>query len=278
MTLKQALQQARDILQSHNIENPSLTAEVLLRHILQFNRVQLYQSIDCELHPTQANALECLLSRHLDGEPVAYLTGHKEFYGYDFLVDKRALIPRPETELLVEKTLELAKNKYTITIADIGTGCGAIAISLALNLSRAKIYATDISPLALELATLNCLQYRVLDKICLLQGNLLEPIPEPVDIIVANLPYVKESDIANSRSLGFEPLLALDGGLDGLEKIRHFCAQVINKAKSGSSILLEIGEGQSREVISLLRNCFPTGSTIVFKDFREVDRVVTVNI
>lgn len=278
MTLKQALQQARDILQSHNIEKPSLTAEVLLRHILKFNRVQFYQSMDYEINPTQANSLHSLLSRHLDGEPVAYLTGHKEFYGYDFLVDNRALIPRPETELLVEKTLELVKHHGTVTIADIGTGCGAIAISLALNLSQVKIYATDISAIALELATLNFRQYRVLDKICLLQGNLLEPISEPVDIIVANLPYVKEGDIAKSRSLGFEPRLALDGGLDGLEKIRHFCAQTVDKVKSGSSILLEIGEGQSGEVISLLKNCFPIGSINVFKDFREVERVVSVHI
>jgi release factor glutamine methyltransferase len=278
VTLKQALQHARDILQSHNIENAPLTAEVLLRHTLKFNRVQLYQAIDIELNPAQENSLCGLIKRHLDGEPVAYITGHKEFYGLDFCVDNRALIPRPETELLVEKALELAKDRGITTIADIGTGCGTIAISLALNLPKAKIYATDISAMALELAVLNCQRHRVLDKICFLQGNMLEPLPEPVDLITANLPYVKEMDLTASRSLSYEPRLALNGGADGLDKIRYFCTQVTSKLNSGGSILLEMGQGQSEEVISLLRHCFPSAHIEVFKDLRGVERVAWVNV
>jgi release factor glutamine methyltransferase len=278
VTLKQALQHARDILQSHNIENSSLTAEVLLRHTLKLNRVQLYQAMDTELSSAQENSLRGLIKRHLDGEPMAYITGHKEFYGLDFCVDPRALIPRPETELLVEKAFELAKDRGVATIADIGTGCGTIAISLALNLPLTKTYATDISALSLELALYNCQQHKVLDKICLLEGDMLEPLPEPVDIIIANLPYVKEDYLTNSPSLSFEPRLALDGGKDGLSQIRRFCTQVNGKVKPGGSILLEIGEGQSEEVVSLLLNCFPKAQIEVFKDFGGADRVVWVNV
>lgn len=277
MTLKQALQRARDTLQSHRIENATLTAEVMLRYILKINRVQLYQVLDAELEPEQENELWSLVERHLTGEPVAYITGHKEFFGIDFYVDRRALIPRPETELLVEKTLELAEDKGVITIADIGTGCGTVAIALAVHLPKAKIYATDISALALELAVRNCQQHQVLDKICFLQGNLLEPLLEPVDIIVANLPYVKENEIVLSRSLSFEPRLALDGGKDGLAQIRQFCTQITGKIKPGGSILLEIGEGQSSEVSSLLVNCLPAARVRVFKDFAGVERVVRMS-
>jgi release factor glutamine methyltransferase len=243
VTLKQTLQRARDTLQSHQIENAELTADVLLRHILKINRVQLYQTLDNELDFHTEQAFWSLIERHLNGEPVVYITGHKEFYGIDFMVDNRVLIPRPETELLVEKTLEIARDKRVNSVADIGTGCGTIAISLALKLPETKIYAIDISALALEVAVQNCRQHRVLDKICLLQGNLLEPLPGPVDMIVANLPYVKKDDIAKSYSLCFEPPLALDGGEDGLSQIRQFCFQVKNKIKPGGSLLLEIGQG-----------------------------------
>jgi release factor glutamine methyltransferase len=276
VTLKHTLQRARDTLQSHQIENAELTAEVLLRHILKISRVQLYQTLIDELNPDVEQEFLGLIERHLNGEPVAYITGLQEFFGIDFLVDSRVLIPRPETELLVEKALELADAKRINSIADIGTGCGTIAISLALKLPEVKIYAMDISALALEVAVQNCRQHRVLDKICLLQGNLLEPLPEPVDMIVANLPYVKKDDIAKSYSLGFEPPLALDGGEDGLSQIQQFCSQVKSKIKPGGSVLIEIGQEQSDEVVMLLRHCFPAAKIETFRDFAGIERVVSV--
>ncbi|MBN1367646.1 MAG: peptide chain release factor N(5)-glutamine methyltransferase [Dehalococcoidales bacterium] len=278
MTLKQALQHARDTLQSHNIENPELTAEVLLRHILNITRVQLYQTLDDELKTDVVNNLRDIIQRHLNGEPVAYITGHKEFFGIDFIVDSRVLIPRPETELLVEKALQLADSNKVNLIADIGTGCGTIAVSLALKLTGVKIYATDISAPALEVAVQNGRKYRVADKICWLQGDLLEPLPEPVDIIVANLPYVKKEDIIKFRSLGFEPSLSLNGGEDGLSAIRQFCTQVKGKVKPGGSILMEIGQDQSETVKTLLLNCYPKAGVGIFRDFAGIERVVLVTI
>ena len=188
MTLKQALSQARAILTASNIEDTSLESELLLRHTLQINRVQLYLDLSRELSPKQEATFWHLVERRQNGEPTAYITGHREFYGHDFYVDSRVLIPRPESELLVEKALQLAQSHPIFTMADIGTGCGAIAISLALNLPQTKIYATDISASALEVALLNCRKHGVVDRICLLQGDMLEPISEPVDLIIANLP------------------------------------------------------------------------------------------
>ncbi len=278
MTLKQALQSARDILQSHNIENAPLTAEVLLRHTLNFNRVQLYQAMENKLNPTQEKTFQSLIERHICGEPVAYITGHKEFYGLDFYVDSRALIPRPETELLIEKSLKLVKNKAITTIADIGTGCGTVAITLALKLPKAKIYATDISAISLELAFTNCQHHKVLDRIRLLEGDMLESLPEPVDLIAANLPYVREAEIAASRSLSYEPRLALDGGTDGLDKIRRFCSQLKGKLNPHGTILLEIGQGQSEVVTSLLYSGLPSCHIEVFKDFAGIERIVLLSL
>ena len=278
MTLKHVLQRARDTLKSHNVENAALTAEVLLRYALKISRVQLYQDMDIELSTEYENGLWSLINRHIGGEPVAYITGHKEFYGLDFCVDNRTLIPRPETELLVEKAIELAKDRDIATIADIGTGCGTIAIPLALKLPQVKIYATDISLLSLEIARENCQQYKVSDRVSLIEGDMLEPVPEAVDLITANLPYVKEDDIVQSLSLSFEPRLALDGGMDGLSQIRRFCAQVSGKVKDRGSILLEIGEGQLNEVVSLIKSYFPEASIEVYKDFAGIERVIQVKI
>ena len=151
MTLKQALSLARDILTASNIEDTPLECELLLRHTLKISQVQLYTSLNQELTPEQEETFWHLIKRRLNGEPTAYIIGHREFYGLDFYVDRRTLIPRPESELLVETAVKLAQSHPASTIAEIGTGCGAIAISLALNLPQAKIYATDNQPLPLRL-------------------------------------------------------------------------------------------------------------------------------
>lgn len=215
MTLKQALRRARDILVESNIDDAPLEGELLLRHTLKIDRVQLYLELDKELTPQQEQTFRGLLERRLNGEPSAYITGRREFYGLDFNVSPAVLIPRPESELLVETALAIAKNRPLFTIDDVGTGSGAIAISLALELPQTVIYATDISAAALKVARLNCRKHGVSDRVRLLEGNLLEPLPEPVDLIVANMPYVRKSEL-NPQS---EPPLALDGGANGTESI-----------------------------------------------------------
>ncbi|GAI02081.1 unnamed protein product, partial [marine sediment metagenome] len=216
--------------------------------------------------------------RRLNGEPTAYITGHREFYGLDFYVDPRVLIPRPESELLVETALGLAQNHPLFTIAEIGTGCGAIAISLALSLPEAKIYATDISAAALEVALVNCQKHGVIDRVHLLQGDMLDPVPEPVDLIIANLPYVKQSKLAPMSPARFEPLLALDGGSDGTERIRQLCRQVDSKLLPGGFLLLEIGQGQRGAVIAFLHTIFPDGEIEVVPDLSGIDRVISLSL
>ena len=277
MTLKQALSRAREMLVANNIEDASLESELLLRHTLNISRIQLYQDLDHELSPEQEQTFWNLIKRRLSHEPTAYITKHREFYGLDFYVDPHVLIPRQESELLVEMALSLAQAHRVTIIAEIGTGCGVIAICLALNLPQTKIYATDIYAPALEVALINCRKHNVVNRIHLLQGDMLDPLPEPVDLILANLPYVKKAELPRS-SAKFEPLLALNGGPDGLQKIRQLCRQVNDKLNPTGYLLLEIGQGQGRAVTSLLRNLFPHARIEVVPDFVGIDRVVSLHL
>ncbi len=273
MTLREALGQTRQALLAAGIDDAPLEGELLLRHTLKIDRVELYQNPDLELNPEQEETLWWLVRRRLKGEPTAYITGHREFYGLDFYVNSSILIPRPESELLVEKLLELAGGFEEPAIADIGTGCGAIAVSLAVSLPRARIYASDISALALEVARINCQKHVVADRVRLLFGDMLEPLPGPVDFITANLPYVRQRELDSG---GFEPTLALDGGRDGLDKIRELCHQVGGRLKSGGRLLLEVGQGQKEEVTSLLHGLFPKAKIEVTPDLSGIDRVVSL--
>ena len=274
MTLKQVLNRAREILAASNIEEAPLESELLLRHALKISRVKLYQDFAHELNAKQEETFRELVERRLTGEPSAYITGHREFYGLDFYVDPDVLIPRPESELLVEKALALAQSRPISAIAEIGTGSGAVAISLALNLPQTKIYATDISAPALKIARFNCQKHGALDRIHFLQGDMLDPLPEPVDIIIANLPYVKEQELPPLTS--FEPRLALNGGADGLERIRRLCRQATGKLHPDGCLLMEIGQGQGRVVTAFLRGLFPTAEIAVSPDLSGIERVVSL--
>jgi release factor glutamine methyltransferase len=214
-------------------------------------------------------------------EPTAYITGHKEFFGIDFKVSPSTLIPRPDTELLVETAIKLANAALpqSCLIADIGTGCGAIAIALALHLPQAKIYAIDISAAALEVAEINCQKHRVSNRVRLLQGDLLEPLPEPVQLIVANLPYISEPELAKLplEISMFEPQLALAGGKDGLVQIEKLLSQARGKLLSGGAVLLEIGYDQGSAVKDLARKYFTSARVSVATDLSGLDRVVTIS-
>jgi release factor glutamine methyltransferase len=276
--LKQAYNRANRILVDNNIEDAHLECELLLRHALRISRIQLYTELNNELDHEQESIFWNLVKRRLCGEPTAYITRHREFYGLDFYVNPNVFIPRPESELLVEKATQLAQNHPLFTIAEIGTGCGAIAISLALNIMQAKIYATDISVSALEIALFNCQKHRVVDRIHLLRGDMLKPLPEPVNLIVANLPYVKQSELHRMRSYNFEPLMALNGGFDGLEKIRQLCYQVNGKLCPQGYLLMETGQGQSSAVTTTLRSLFPSAKIEVTPDLGGIDRMVSLTI
>jgi release factor glutamine methyltransferase len=278
MTLKQAIDRARSSLSANNIEDALLESELLLRHVLKISQTQLYLDIDRELSPKREKTFRNLIRRRLKGEPTAYITGHREFYGLDFRVNPDVLIPRPESELLVEKALQIARHHSLATIAEIGTGCGAIAISLAINLPQAKIYATDISAPALKVARANCQKHGVTRRVHLLPGNMLDPLPETVDLIVANLPYIKESELPVYFPVSLEPVLALNGGPDGLDKIRQLCRQLNDKLRPGGYLLLEMGQGQQKAVTTLLSRLFPSAQIEVIPDLSSIDRVVSLHL
>lgn len=244
------------------------------------DRVGLYISLEQGLTPEQTSAFSALIQRRLSHEPTAYITGHKEFYGLDFQVARPVLIPRPETELLVEKAVELATTLITDSclIADVGTGCGAIAIALATNLPHATIYATDISSAAVEIARSNCHRHGVSDRIILLQGELLDPLPEPVHLIIANLPYVRTSELVklSPEISRFEPPLALSGGTDGLEVIEGLVSQAEGNLLPGGGILLEIAHDQGQAVCELARRRLPRSKISITTDLSGLDRVVSI--
>ncbi|MBA7476067.1 MAG: peptide chain release factor N(5)-glutamine methyltransferase [Dehalococcoidia bacterium] len=278
MTLKQVLGRARDVLATNSIEDASLEGEILLRQALGIDRVRLYANLKSELSAEQENNFWHLVQRRLNGEPAAYIAGHREFYGLDFLVDRRVLIPRPETELLVEKAIRLAQTHTMAAVADIGTGCGAIAISLALNLPRIKIYASDVATDALEVARINCEKHGVAGRIQLLPGDMLAPLPEPVDLILANLPYVTEQETSQAGLADFEPLIALNGGSDGLGGIRRLGEQAADKLNPQGGMLLEIGWGQGQAVTNLLRRNFPSASLEIIPDLQGIERVISLRL
>jgi release factor glutamine methyltransferase len=276
VNLKEALVHARDILNRNNIDDASLEAEILLRHVLTITRPQLYQGLDAEFGKTEEESFFQLIERRWQGEPSAYITGHREFYGLDFYVDRNVLIPRPESEFLVEKALEIARNRDIATLVDVGTGCGAIAISLARHITGIKIYATDISLPALKVAKRNCHRHDVADRIELLHGNILEPLPGPIDLIIANLPYVRKSEIPDSGPLSFEPVLALDGGHDGIAMIHALLRQVKDKLSPGGCMLLEIGEGQADVVTDIIDEVFASARIEVTGDYAGIERVMGI--
>jgi release factor glutamine methyltransferase len=278
MTIREALARAKKAFASGNVEDARLESELLLRHALRIGQVQLYQEPDRRLAPREEAGFWRLVERRLGGEPTAYITGRREFYGLSFSVDSSVLVPRPESELLVAEALQIARSRPVTRVAEIGTGCGAIAIILALSLPEARIYATDISAPALKVARLNCQNHGVADRICLLAGDMLDPLPVPVDLIVANLPYVPELEVSRLGLADFEPLLALDGGRDGLEKIGRLCSGVGDRLRPGGFLLLEVGLGQGRAVTALLRRLFPSAGVEVTPDLAGIDRVVVLSL
>ena len=278
MTRREILERARKMLARHRIEDAALEAELLLRHTLKIDRAQLYTEPDCELKQRHAETYRTYIKRRIKGEPSAYITGHREFFGLDFYVDKNVLIPRPETELLVEQAIIRAKNYRHPVIADVGTGSGAIAVSLARNLPDAEIYAVDISKAALKVAGRNCLTQGVRDRVKLLRSDLLEQISSQVDIIVANLPYVITDEVARVNTSGFEPSLALDGGADGMNVVTRLCVQAKEQLHPGGFLLLEIGLGQNQRTSDILQELYPVANIEIMSDLSGIARVVCLTL
>jgi release factor glutamine methyltransferase len=285
-TIRQILEQGILTLTKAGQVNARLDAEVLLSHTLHVERSARYAYPQRTLTPEQEQQFLTLIERRSHGEPVAYLTGHKEFYGLDFLVDKRVLIPRPETELLVEAALKACRQMLgagrTPIVADIGTGSGIIPVTLAVLEPRLQyLYASEISIDALEVAYLNCQRHHVEDRVRLLHGDLLAPLPEPVDILTANLPYVGTDEMDElPPDVRYEPRLALFSGPDGLDLLHRFFTELHKSGKlvQGAVVLLEIGYRQREPLTRLLHEIWPQATISFTKDYSGWDRVLQMNL
>src|SRR6266496_4966140 len=286
-TIHQALEQATLSLTHADQTNARLDAQVLLSRTLHTERSFLYAYPEHVLTPEQEQHYQSLIERRSRGEPVAYLTGHKEFYGLDFLIDKRVLIPRPETELLVEAALNACRKMFhagrTPIVADIGTGSGVIPVALAVCEPHLPyLYASDISTDALDVAYLNCLRHHVEDRVRLLHGDLLAPLPEPIDILTANLPYVGTDELNDLAPdvRAYEPHLALFSGPNGLDLLRRFFMELHGSGKlaEGAVLLLEIGYRQREPLTSMLHEIWPQAQVTFTKDYAGWDRVLQVTL
>jgi len=282
VTLREALRQAESQIASRNIPDARIEAELLLMHALGIQRAELYARMGDQLPSAVGDDFRVLVERRLRHEPAAYILGRHEFYGIELYVDPRVLIPRPETELLVETALAFVERRsgkeQPCSVVDVGTGSGAIAVVLALHLPQALIYATDVSSGAIDVARLNCGRHGVEGRVELLLGDLLEPLSRSVDLIVANLPYVKDADIPQlmPEIRDFEPVGALSGGADGLDKVRLLLAQAKGHLLPQGSVMLEIGLGQADEAVSLAKRHFPESKVDLLKDFVGIERVLRV--
>lgn len=262
------------------IQEPHLEAEILLAHSLSVKRIELYVQHERILTADELARFKQLILRRIKKEPVAYIIGCKPFMSLDFFVNQDVLIPRPETEKLVEIAVDIAKTRdETISVLDIGCGSGAIAISIAKYALNTSIVATDSSEKAVYTANQNAQKHGVQDKITFYQGNLFEPIPSDLkfDIIVSNPPYIQSSEINNLQIeiKDFEPIAALDGGADGLDFYRNIISHAHGFLKQNGLILLEMGAGQSKSIRNIIDSNPSFGNIKIFKDHGDIERVIS---
>ncbi len=279
--LRDVIQQLEAPMASADIPDARLEAEVMIMNVMRVPRHRIYAYQEEEVPEEAEKVLHELVERRLKREPLAYIMGHKEFYGVDLLVRPGVLIPRPETEGLVEQTLfasMMRMEEGSFVIAEPGTGCGAIAVSLAIHLPAAHIVAMDLYETPLRVAEVNVQRHNVADRVTLLQGDLLEPFPEQVDLVVANLPYIRSESIDTLQpEIQWEPREALDGGADGLELIRRLLQQAHTKLKPGGAILLEVDPQQVGPIEAEAGTLFPSASCSVERDLAGLDRVLTID-
>ena len=252
MTVLEVLQATTAFFKKHDIENPRLNAEHLLAHVLGRKRIELYLDFERKLTETELGPLRDLVKRRSEGEPLQHLLGTVEFCGHVFLCDKRAMVPRPETEELVELLKSEIQDPKS-EILDVGTGSGVIALSLAAEFPEARILAVDVSDDALALAQENAIRLDLSDRVQFLKSRLLETIAGPFDLIVANLPYISTQDRRTlSREVLRDPEIALFAGPRGDELVRELINRAPTRLRPGGMLALEIGLGQRDALLSAL--------------------------
>ncbi|MEW6378775.1 MAG: peptide chain release factor N(5)-glutamine methyltransferase [bacterium] len=281
-SLPAILEEAARQLDRAGIENSRLEAEVLLAHLLKISRIELYTRWDEELPESVSRELQTLLSRRIGREPLAYIIGRKEFWSLCFMVAPGVLIPRPETEFVIEAALRHAQD--AVRIIDVGTGSGNIAVCLAQELPNARIYAVDISEAALRVARRNAAYHQVIERIIFLQADMLSAfapdIPSGfIDCIVSNPPYISSAEISTlaPEVRVFEPRVALEGGIDGLGCYRRLIHESTAILKAGGRIILEMGYGQKDALVRELQSQGYEVQEIVV-DYAGIDRVIAARL
>ena len=256
---------------------PRLDVETLLQKALGVDRLYILLNLDKDLSEDEEKTFNKFIEERLNNRPIAYIVGNREFMGLDFYVQEGVLIPRPDTEVLVEEVIELAKDKGQIEILDIGTGSGAITVSLAKYLENAKLTSVDISEIALEIGKKNAISNNVEDRINFVKSDLFSSLNknQKFDIIVSNPPYIKREviDTLDKQVKDFEPYNALEGGIDGLDFYRAITTQAKDYLKEGGVLAYEVGHDQSEDVSKLMEM---DGYTNIYtlKDLQQIDRVV----
>jgi release factor glutamine methyltransferase len=284
MTVFEILNWSAHYLKDHRVENPRLNAELLLARSLSLSREGLYVRLQSLIRREEKEKVEGLIKRRISGEPLQYILGHQEFWSIDFQVDSRALIPRPETELLVEQTLLiLSENplKRLPFVLEIGTGSGAVAIALAKEAKDIFMVASDISGDALRLAKENAASSGLLHRLKFVNGNLFDPFRlfrerEPFDLILSNPPYIPFPEIEglDKEVRDYEPIIALDGGEDGLTFYRSIISQAPLYLKKGGWLLLEIGQAQGGKVSEFIDKGGDFSRPQLLKDLSGTERVI----
>lgn len=271
MNIEKILQKATIKLKDHNIEEAHSKARRLLAFSLGVSKEQIIIHNKEELTIEQENIYNEYVARIILGEPIQYIIGKQEFMGIDFKVNPSVLIPQPDTEILVERTIEILKHLKEPKVLDLCTGSGAIAVSIAKYVPNSIIFASDISKQALEIARQNDNE----NKVNFVHSNLFENIDGEFNVIVSNPPYIKTSEIQKlSKEVQNEPLLALDGGQDGLFFYREIIKQAHKYLEEQGYLCIEIGEDQKEQVITLINNCSYYKNIQAFKDLSGHDRVI----
>jgi len=277
-TIGTILNWTRQYFGGKGVENPRLDAEVLLCHILKSDRLYLYVHFDQPLEEGELAAFRIAVKKRAARVPVAYIVGNKEFMGLDFEVTPGVLIPRPDTEILVEATLKLLMGVDNPQILDIGTGSGAICISLLVKIQSAQGVAIDISPAALAVAEANAKKHQVTERLAFHQGDLFAPVQGQVfTAIVSNPPYIPQADIAGlTPEVRQEPSLALIGGIDGLDFYRRIIQEGKKYVAPGGFIAMEVGVNQAQQVAAMAKETGFFKVSDIIKDYSGIERVVVL--